>query len=50
MQLGAVPPPPTTAVAAPHGSGQLLALSPIVGLSFSRPARSHRSRAPPQTV
>jgi hypothetical protein len=50
MQLGAVPPPPTTAVAAPHGSGQLLALSPIIGLSSGRANGSYRSRAPPQTV
>lgn len=50
MQLGAVPPPPATAVATPHESGQLLAPSPIIGFFPGRVTGSHRSRAPPQTA
>jgi hypothetical protein len=50
MPMAALPPPPANAVAVARSAGQAMALPAVVALAGSRQAKSHRSRAPPQTA
>jgi hypothetical protein len=50
IQLAAVPPPPTASIAVEQSEGQVLALPAVVAFRSDPQARSHRSRAPPQSA
>ena len=50
MLMAALPPPPATAAAIVRSDGERIALPAATDFIVSSPTKSHRSRAPPQSL
>jgi hypothetical protein len=50
MAMAALPPPPANTVMVLHSVPYFVAPPPVIALAGSREVKSHRSRAPPQTM